>query len=300
MSPLQAPNLGVDIGGTSIRLAVVSADGAICWMRTCPTALDGDPDGLTDNLRRMSAEVSSQGLLPPGPAGVAMPGIWDRRTGVLRRAVNLPRLEGRNLHELFSAALGRPVVLEIDVNAAGWAQWHHRRPRVARFVYLSVGTGVGGCVVLDGHLVQHTNGGAGHFGFLIVDTAADAPLDRCGVRGCLSAFVSGSALGLFKNCATHLGSPPTGTEESAGSTRAARALAIGLAQLAHLYWPDVICVGGGVIDHRPELLRAASTHFEEFRSHLLPAHLTIERGPLTSDEAGVIGAALLARRARDL
>ncbi len=296
MNSLEAPNLGVDIGGTSIRLALVSADGTICRAGTCPTAPDGDPDGLGESLRRLMSEVSFRAAVSPGPAGVALPGVWDHRTGVLRRAINLPRLEGCNLRELFSEALGRPVVLEIDVNAAGWAQWLHRKPRAARFVYLSIGTGVGGCVVLDGQIVQHTNGGAGHFGFLVVDTAPDAPLDPSGVPGCLSALVSGPALSRCAHPAPPSGEPSAGAGASVVCSRSARALAIGLAQLAHLYCPDVICVGGGVIDHLPELLRAASRSFEEFRSDLLPAHLTIERGPLTSDRAGVIGAALLARR----
>jgi predicted NBD/HSP70 family sugar kinase len=105
-------------------------------------------------------------------------------------------------------------------------------------------------------------------------------------------------LSRFADCAPHAAEPSAGAAASVVSSRSARALAIGLAQLAHLYCPDVICVGGGVIDHHPELLRAASRSFEEFRSDLLPAHLTIERGPLTADQAGVIGAALLARQAR--
>jgi predicted NBD/HSP70 family sugar kinase len=295
MNPRQAANLGVDVGGTSIRVAAVAPNGAILCARTCRTAPDGDPDSLADGLRRLCTEVSSSVPLGNEPAGVAIPGIWDRETGVLRRAVNLPRLEGRNLLTLFADALGRPVHLETDVNAAGWAQWRSRVPRASRFVYLSIGTGVGGSVILDGQIVRHTNGGAGHFGFLIVDTDPGAPAGRNEVRGCLSAMVSGPALGLFIDAAERPGERAAEPGPPTYSPRSARALVIGLAQLAHLYNPDVICLGGGVIDNIPGLLHAAREHFELFRSRMMPPHLTIERGPLASDEAGVIGAALLAR-----
>jgi predicted NBD/HSP70 family sugar kinase len=76
--------------------------------------------------------------------------------------------------------------------------------------------------------------------------------------------------------------------------RAARALAIGLQQLAHIYAPEVIALGGGVIDHHPELVAQTATHFAEHRSRLIPAALRIIRAPLSTREAGVIGAALLA------
>ena len=110
----------------------------------------------------------------PSAVGIAMPGIWDRQTGVMQRALNLPRLEGTDVVRLFERALRRPVRVETDVNAAGWAQWRAIRPCPLRFVYLSIGTGVGGSVILDGQLLRHTRGGAGHLGHLIVDTAADA------------------------------------------------------------------------------------------------------------------------------
>lgn len=294
MNPGQSLTLGVDVGGTAIRVGVVTEDGTIVRSRACPTAAGGDPDRLAHALRGLATDVSNDVPLCPGPAGVALPGIWDRHTGVLRRAVNLPLLEGRNLPPLFSEALGRPVALETDVNAAAWAQWLRRKPRADRFVYLSIGTGVGGSVILDGDIVRHTNGGAGHFGYLVVDTSADAAVDRSGVRGCLAALVSGPALGPRTHAAQQPGSMAAGPGTSAFPPRAARALAIGLAQLAHLYCPDVICVGGGVIDNLPELLRAAREQFEQLRSSILPGHLTVVRAPLASDEAGVIGAALLA------
>lgn len=199
----------------------------------------------------------------------------------MQRAVNLPRLEGVNVRKLLERALHRPVYLETDVNAAGWAQWRASAPLPRRFMYLSVGTGVGGCVILNGEIVRHTHGGAGHFGHLVVDTAPDAPRCGCGGRGCLEAITS---------------RPPSAEAAAWGewSTKAANGLALGLLQIAHLYAPDTIMLGGGVVEHHPELVPRTQSAFNVLRTTLVPEQMTIQAAPLPTDQAGVIGAALLA------
>jgi glucokinase len=274
--------LGIDIGGTWVRAGVVDGDGNVLSRVESPLPAEGDPV-LLGQLLAEQKECVLAGAAPPLSAiGVAVPGIWDRQTGVMQQALNLPRLAGTNVVQLFERALGQPVAVETDVAAAGWAQWQAARPRPRRFVYLSLGTGVGGSAILDERLVRHTRGGGGHFGHLIVDTSPDAPLCRCGARGCLEALVSGPAL------------------QRAGerkSERAVRALAIGLGQLAMVYAPDVIALGGGVIDAEPGLIELAAAMFRQLGSTLVPAGLRIERAPLSTHEAGVIGAGLLAMEA---
>jgi glucokinase len=217
----------------------------------------------------------------------------------MQRAVNLPRLESQNLPELFLAALPPPVrrallaplLVETDVIAAGFAQW--RAAPAARFLYVSVGTGVGGCAILDGQIVRHTRGGAGHFGHVIVDTSGAAPRCGCGARGCLEAVLATlrsqpQPLGQPANAADAARSPAAEQEASA------RALAIALLNLAHMYAPDTIVLGGGVIDHQPELVAAVDAAFAALRGSLVPTPCTVRRASLASNEAGVIGAALLA------
>ncbi len=280
--------LGIDIGGTRVRVGVVSADGAILARVESPLPPDGEPDSLgrviAEHARRVVADAGTE----PVAAGVALPGVWDRQTGIMQRAVNLPKLEGVNIPQFFAHHLGRPAAIEADVNAAIWAQWHHMHPRPARFVYLSLGTGVGGGVILDGQIVRHTHGGAGHFGFLIVDTSPDAPVDGSGIRGCLSAIVAGPAL---HSAVTAAGEEPLSDEVV---TKAARALAVAFVQLAHIYAPDMIALGGGVIDHHPEIVDRARVTFAHYRGGLIPPDLRIERAPLSTNDAGVVGAALLA------
>jgi len=275
--------LGFDIGGTWVRAGLVSADGTIRARVESPLPPDGDPALLSQLLAEQAARVLAGADSAPSAIGIALPGIWDRQTGVMRRALNLPRLEGTDVVRLFERALGRPVLVESDVNAAGWAQWRASQPRPQRFVYLSIGTGVGGSVILDGQLLRHTRGGAGHFGHLIVNTASDAPLCHCGARGCLEAMVSGPAL----RSAPHHG-------PVACAPGSDRALAVGLCQLAVLYAPDVIALGGGVIDAQPELADLAGAAFRQLGGTLAPSALRIVRAPLSTHEAGVLGAALLA------
>jgi glucokinase len=270
--------LGIDIGGTRMRVGVVTAAGELAAHLDAPTPPAGDPLLLSALLAGQVRRILEGNRDEPAAVGIAVPGIWDRHTGIMQRAVNLPRLEGRNIRQLFAVALGRPVFVETDVTAAAWAQWHAMQPRPRRFVYVSIGTGVGGGVIVDGQVLRHTRGGAGALGHLVVDTAANAPLCRCGARGCLEAVVGGAAK-----------AEPRPTAGVAG-----RALAIGLLHLAALYAPDVIALGGGVIDHEPALIGQARAAWVQLRSTLAPAALRIERAPMPTDEAGVLGAARMA------
>jgi glucokinase len=267
--------VGVDIGGQTVRAGLISAAGELLKVASRPTPAGGDPALLTETVSALVAEVLGGAAV--ARVGVALPGLRDPATGVILRAVNLPRLEGIRPAELFRAALGHDVRIEGDMNAAGYAQWRRLR-QPARFVYLTLGTGAGAAVILDGAIVRHTRGAGGHLGHLVVDTAADAPVCGCGLRGCLEAVVCGAARG--------------GSAD--WRVRAAAGLAIGFAHLTHIYAPEVIVVGGGVIEHHPALFDEAAAGFGGLRSSLAPAGLRIVRAPLTTDDAGVIGAALLA------
>ena len=273
--------VGIDIGGTSVRAALVDDSGHILAATRAPTPAGGDPEQLAETLARLVTEISGQAAVTVPTIGVALPGIRDAETGVMQRAVNLPRLEGVNVRELLERALRRPVYLETDVNAAGWAQWRASAPLPRRFVYLSLGTGVGGCVILDGEIVRHTHDGAGHFGHLVVDTAPNAPSCGCGGRGCLEAITS---------------RPPSAEAAARDewTTKAANALALGLLHIAHLYAPDTIVLGGGVVEHHPELVPRTQSAFDVLRTTLAPEQMNIQTAPLPTDRAGVTGAALLA------
>ena len=285
--------LGIDIGGTRVRVGVIRENGEIVASVEGRLPPEGDPEALKQLIQEQTQTATAAAHVTPDAAGVALPGIWSRATGIMRKAINLPRLEGVNLPELFREATGRIVCLEADVNAGAWGQWRTLQPRPKRLVYISLGTGVGGAVILDGQIVRHTRGGGGHFGFLIVDTDPNAPAGRNGIPGCLSAIAAGPAL--------HLAATGTTDPEAIGDeplpehvlSRAADALAVAFMNLVHIYAPNCIVLGGGVIDHHPELVDRARQSFARYESALIHPELRIERAPLSTHEAGVIGAALL-------
>ncbi len=289
--------LGIDIGGSHCRVGLVSPPGKIEGAHSLlelPTPPEGEPAALAHDLSTAVAGIVGNKTVAPR-VGVALPGIWDRATGIIHRAVNLPKLDGVNVRQLLEQALQRPVLLEIDCIAATWAQWSQLRPSPRRFVYLSIGTGIGGGVILDGQVVRHTRGGAGHFGHLIVDTSPDAPVCRCGAPGCLEAVASGAALNRLLYAEPKASRRSGEVRDPDVNKRAVRALAIGLLNVANLYAPDVIALGGGVVDHDEGLVAEVVKQFHSLACTLVPAGLAIERAPLFTCEAGVIGAAMLAQ-----
>ncbi len=286
--------MGVDIGGTRVRAGVVTAGGHLLARAETRLPTDGEPAALRAIVAELATDVLARSGARPCAAGVALPGVWHPATTIMERAVNLPQLEGTNLGALFAEALGRAVRLEADANAAIWGQYQALAPRPDRLLYLSIGTGIGGGVILDGQIVRHTRGGAGHFGFLIVDTSAGAPGGRNDVPGCLSALASGPALHL---AATGRADPAAIGEEPLPDhvlQTAAGALAIGVFNLVHIYACRLALLGGGVVDNHPRLVDEVRRAFARHASKLLPDGFEIRRAPLTTHEAGVIGAALLA------
>ncbi len=253
-----------------MRVGGVTEAGEAVEIRQAATPLRGEPQALAATLCSLAASLKP---IRVDAVGVALPGVREGTRMV--RAVNLPALEGVDLGELFGGALGRAVHIETDINAATLAQQRHAAPHAQRFVYLAIGTGVGAGVLLNGALLRHTRGGAGQLGHLIVDPAPDAPLCRCGGRGCLEAHIGGWAL--------------AGGEPDA---RAVEALVTGLLQIAAIYAPECIVLGGGVTS--AALVARAQAAFDVRRPSLTPAGLKILDGSSYAEQAGVVGAALCA------
>ncbi|MBL8878630.1 MAG: ROK family protein [Phycisphaerales bacterium] len=323
----------IDIGGTTTRVGVVAQSGVIAASRSFATPAKGSIAAyssqlanaareliakLQDDTQRAANESPStlshgcgREFLATAPCGVAIPGIVDAATTRVVRAVNLPVLEGVEVREFVSAALGmRNVVVRNDVVCAGLAQWRAAPPiypGAQRFAYLSLGTGVAACVILDGDVVSHTRGGPGHIGHLVVDTSPDAPRCRCGGRGCLEALVGGWAIVSAERASDGSGdiahatmntARDSGRGDLSDAAQRAKGLAVGLTHLASLYAPDVIFLGGGVTENHPHLIDAARREFEQRRTDVMPSGLAVDRAPIKSNMAGLLGAAQFAEEFR--
>ncbi|MFA5889667.1 MAG: ROK family glucokinase [Actinomycetota bacterium] len=309
--------LGIDVGGTKIAAGVVDDSGAVLARRKVLTEA-GRPEAVVAGIVKVAAELHAAA---PGIAavGVGAAGIVDFRRGVVLFA---PNISWRDvpLRSMLAGRLGVPVVVDNDANVAAWGEAFHGAGAGARDqILLTVGTGVGGGFVLGGELYRGAHGAAAEVGHMVVN--AGGPVCGCGARGCLEAMASGTAIGRI---ARERGDDPAAagvlarasgdlaaiTGEMVGDAavegdpfavsvvaEAGGWLGVGIASLVNLLDPDVVVVGGGVATGVGELLLApararmrGAVMGDEFRSHppVVPAML--------GDDAGVIGAAALARQ----
>jgi glucokinase len=184
--------VGFDIGGTKLAVVVGDAEGRIAARRRRPSAASGDArsdvDAMIADARALIAEAGVATDAVRG-VGVAVPGPIDAQRGTVESPPNLPGWRSVPLVDWFSEAFGVPVHLENDANAAALAEWRFGAGRGARhLVYLTMSTGVGGGLVLDGRLYRGA-GAAGEVGHIPAEWNGERC--GCGRRGCLEAYVGG-------------------------------------------------------------------------------------------------------------
>lgn len=295
--------VGIDIGGTHTRLAIVDALGRVLADRHTETPTGGDGEDLIRWLENAYHVCRGETDNQSGPAavGVGVPGILEPGRSAVVRAVNLPFIEGLPLRDMIVERTGTVTVLDCDTVAAAWGEFCARERSPKRFAYVTIGTGVGAAVILDAKVVRHTHHSAGHFGHLICDASEDAPECHCGARGCLEAIIGGPALAKAARSANldadindierafHEGD----REAASFINTAAKPLAVALLDLAHSYATDTVVIGGGVVDRMPSLAHTAGKLVEDSAGTLKPDGLRIELSALGA-YSGVVGAALLA------
>jgi glucokinase len=291
--------VGIDIGGTKIAAGVVDADGQVLTRRDIATPVS-DRQSLVDAIIDVARELAA--AHPVEAIGVGVAGLVDRAGETVRFAAHLP-FEDEPLRGELATALGLPVVVDNDANAGGWAESRFGAARGAQdAVFVAVGTGIGGAIIIDGQLRRGWQGASGEIGHLIVER--DGRPCPCGSRGCWEQYGSGRAL---VRAAEEAGfEVPHGAAitaaAAAGDERACTVLreigewvGIGIAGLVAVLDPEVVVVGGGVSAAGDLLLEPARA---SFRTYLTargrrpePAVLLAALGP----DAGLIGAADLAR-----
>jgi glucokinase len=314
------PVLGIDLGGTKTLVAVVGSNQRILGRakRTTP-AKDGGTAIVEVMLGGIDEALKNAGLTRQdiAAAGIGSPGPLDVNSGVILFSANL-NVKNFPLGPELSAALDRPVLVQNDVRAGGYAEFRLGAGRGFRDIIAAfVGTGIGGCVIQDGAIVTGSTGNAGELGHIVVK--AGGPRCGCGSRGCMEALASKTAIARRIHKATRNGLPTVLGEKMARKGgrlksgdlaeavaakdlvalkevhRAAHFLGIGLGSLINVLGPEIVIIGGGVAGALGppyiDLVRTAA------RSQVLvDAQNVIRIEPAAlGDDAGILGAALLAR-----
>jgi glucokinase len=287
--------IGVDLGGTKILAARLDPDGTIeerCEVST-PTA---SQDELLEGIAQA---IEGLGGSPFAALGFGIPSVIDRETGRVLGSINVP-LDDVSLPEVMGARFGVPAVVENDANVAALAEWRLGAGRGARtLVMLTLGTGVGGGLILDGALFR----GWAEFGHVVV--VADGPpcQGTCTGRGHLEAVASGNAADraaerLWGEGATAellVGRAHEGDPEALEALNGiGHLLGAGIGSLVNIFFPELVVVGGGFGKAAGEFLFPEALEVAR-REALEPARagLRIVPAELGSD-AGVVGAGLLA------
>lgn len=189
--------LGVDIGGTKCAVTLTRSDGEILRRRSEPTRSSArKPEQVLESLAGAARELMAESGVMASEVrgiGVSCGGPLDREQGVILAPPNLPEWQAVPVRAFFEQALGLPVRVENDANATALAEWRFGAGRGARnLVFMTMGTGIGGGIILDGRLVHGANDLAGEIGHQTL--LLNGPLCACGKRGCLEALASGPAI----------------------------------------------------------------------------------------------------------
>lgn len=299
--------IGVDVGGTKLVAATVAADGTVLERRRRPTPI-GDGDRVLHAVLEIVEALGGDGLA----LGVGISAIVGL-DGTVRHSANIG-VRDLPLAARLREATGRSAVVKNDAAAAVYGEYRAGAARsVASVVMLTIGTGVGGGVIVHGRVAEGASGFAGELGHLIVDDGGRQC--RCGNRGCVEAYASGTAIGLIarerllmcdavsalRNVGQVDGNAVT-VAATQGDTFARRVLedagvwlGVAMACFANVFDPERIVVGGGAGGHAGAfmlpLAREAMAQRLVGRGHREPPEVV---EAMLGDDAGMIGAGLIA------
>jgi glucokinase len=253
--------LGVDIGGTNTKVALVSDGGEVSGIETFRTGRD--QAALIANVREAASRCRAS--VPLQGAGVAVAGFINPARDRLSYNPNLEWLEGFPLRDAMADALGECVTLEVDSNASCLGEYRFGAGRGSgRFMCLVAGTGLGAGMVIGGALVRFTGECIGDAGHVVAD--ASGPECPCGGKGCAEVMVSERTIVQNAQCGATLRdvmeSARHGNASALSALAAAgRALGVALASLSQIFFPDRIALAGGLAEAGDLVLSPAEAEF---------------------------------------
>ena len=289
--------LGIDVGGTKVEIVSI-ADGRALQPKQAPTNL-GDTESLLNGIESLAREVIAQDGEPEA-VGVGVPSQIDFKSGTVIASVNIP-LEGVGLKDELERRFGVPVFVDNDANVAALAEAEFIDNGPAQhLIMLTLGTGVGGGIIIDGHIFRGASGLGAELGHMVIEAdGLPCPGRTCGNRGCIEAYCSGSAL---ERAAGMKGREVVARARNGDPIAEnhlddlARWLGVGISNLVNIFEPEHVVIGGGFGTNASDLILPKA--IAEARSRALPAGFgrvgfSIAKG---GPDTGAIGAAMLAQK----
>ncbi|WP_228728398.1 ROK family glucokinase [Brevibacillus composti] len=313
--------VGVDIGGTAIKMALFTTEGSLLVKSQDATPVGDGEDGIVKKIgEMMDGLLAAHGLHRTDAAGigVGVPGTVDAKNGVVREAVNLNWRSPVRLRDKLAAQTGLLVAVENDANTAALGEmWQGAGQGARDMVMITLGTGVGGGIILNGQIVDGVHGIAGEIGHMSM-APEGGPLCNCGKTGCLETYASATGIIRAGQEAVRAGTSPLLAETLArtGEIRArdvwdaaaagdAGALAIAdraglylglaLSHLTLLLNPEKLIIGGGIAAAGEFLFSRVRESFHRYVPFPYIAGATEIVPAALGNDAGMIGAAWLIR-----
>ena len=310
--------IGLDMGGTNIRCAAVARDGRVLFLRRAPSQADAGAPAVASNIARqvraLEAAARRRAMGAPDAIGVAVPGPLDVYQGVVMAAPHVKAWRRFPLRAVLEAELGRRVVVENDANAWALGEFWRGAARGHReVVLLTLGTGIGGGLIVGGKIVRGRSGMAGELGHITVEPDG-MPCD-CGSRGCVEAYASSSGIrGLVVRRLGDRKKIPAKYLDADGNfsvramtvcarahdplaletfATAGRYLGIAIASLLNIFNPDLVVIGGGVAGALPYMRKTMTAEVRIRAFTAIASQARIVRAAL-GPIGGVVGAAYAA------
>jgi glucokinase len=305
--------LAADFGGTHLRAAVVDEDGVILHRADHDTPETGTPQSIIVHVVELLADAAKKGGHPPVAACIATAGLINSNEGKVILAPNIPGFRNLVLTTPVAQRLGIPAFIENDASAAALGEFRFGAGQGTRhLLHATLGTGIGGGVVVDGKLYRGATGLAGEIGHIILDPAG--PKCNCGSRGCLEAMVSGVAFagrakklmdqgksrvlqelaGYDEPTAAHLYQAAEKGDAlcEAEIRHGGHLLGLGLGSLVNVLNPDAVTLSGGLLAMGDMLLQPMREAMYSLAYG--PAAGTLLRTSTLGEDAGLLGAAAVA------
>lgn len=310
---------GVDIGATSLDLALMRPDLSVVARHSQPVDVQAGPGPIMARLRGlMPAMLAAHGIAPEEvlSIGIGVPGPVNFAVGQLVNPPLMPGWDSFSIRDDMREVTAAPVFVDNDVNLMALGVLWRLHRQIQNFLVIKVGTGIGCGIVCHGELYRGATGSAGDIGHICVDL--DGPVCRCGNRGCVEAMAAAPAIVGMAMAAVETGESPwlaqrlkengkleatdIGAASRAGDAaadaivrRSGQRIGQVLAALVNFYNPSHVFIGGGVSAIGPMFLAAIRQSVNQRSLALSTRHLEVTYAPL-GDEAGLIGAGVLAMR----